>query len=315
MSAMQTGQKELNLSGKRIGVFGKGGSGKSTTVVLLAHDLLKYGYEVCILDADSTNIGLSSVLGMDQSPEPLMSYYGGTIFSGGLVTCPVDDPTPLPGAKMALDELPTQYYRRTPIGITLLVAGKIGDQGPGAGCDGPISKIARDFRIQTHGKDIVTLVDFKAGFEEIARGVITSLDWAIMVIDPTLAAVEMAYNMKDIVNEIKKGRLPATHHLDNPDLVALANQQYLDTKIRGVMFLLNKVGDAATETYLRAKLAKRDIEPACVIHADPSISTSWLKGTFLMSRMQQEDLTGFIYKLEEAERMAASHPVRNSMEE
>jgi len=56
------------LSGKRIGVFGKGGSGKSTTVVLLAHGLLTCGYEVCILDADSTNLGLSSILGMDQPP-------------------------------------------------------------------------------------------------------------------------------------------------------------------------------------------------------------------------------------------------------
>jgi CO dehydrogenase nickel-insertion accessory protein CooC1 len=182
--------KKTELAGKRIGVFGKGGSGKSTTVVLLARQLRNLGYEVCILDADSTNIGLPFVLGVDQSPDSLMEYFGGTVFSGGLVTCPVDDPTLLPGSEIYLDELPPQYYRQNQMGITLLVAGKIGDQGPGSGCDGPVSKIARDIRIKKHEGSPVTLVDFKAGFEDTARGVITGLDWAIVLVDPTIAAVE-----------------------------------------------------------------------------------------------------------------------------
>jgi hypothetical protein len=29
-------------------------------------------------------------------------------------------------------------------GIRYLIAGKIGDQGPGAGCDGPVAQIARE---------------------------------------------------------------------------------------------------------------------------------------------------------------------------
>jgi len=151
---------ERTLAGERIGVFGKGGSGKTTTSVLMAKVLRKQGYEVCVLDADSTNIGLYKTLGIDHPPDSLIDYYGGMVFSGGTVTCPVDDPTPLIGAEVSLDQLSTRFYAQTPEGIIYLSAGKIAGMGPGAGCDGPINKIARDFRLLSDRKSLVTLVDF-----------------------------------------------------------------------------------------------------------------------------------------------------------
>ena len=301
MEETRIDQQRLILAGKRIGVFGKGGSGKSTAVILLAQGLRERGYEVCVLDADSTNIGLPNALGIDQAPRPLLDYFGGMVFSGGLVTCPVDNPTRLPESEIDLDELPPQYYRQNPAGITLLVAGKIGDQGPGAGCDGPIAKIARDVRLSRDGETPLTLVDFKAGFEDSARGAITSLDWAIVLVDPTTAAVEMAVNLRDMVAQIKSGTLPATRHLESPDLVAIANELFLGARIKGVLVLLNKIDDAETEDYLRTKLAERGIEPGGVIHEDPSSSVSWLKGTPLEVKKSPDDLSGFIRALEAAE--------------
>jgi len=239
-------EKEKGLAGKRIGVFGKGGSGKSTVLVLLARVLRQRGYEVCILDADSTNIGMPGALGIDRAPKTLIDYFGGMVFSGGLVTCPVDDPTPLPGAEFSLEELPSEFYAQSQDGITLLEAGKIGDQGPGAGCDGPISKVARDIKIHQNGEQPVTLVDFKAGFEDSARGVITSLDWAVVVVDPTVAAVEMAANMKDMVRQIKEGVLPATDHLESPELVEWANKIFDQARIKDVSIVLNNVRDEET---------------------------------------------------------------------
>lgn len=270
--------KNQRLQGKRIGIFGKGGAGKSTFVVLLAITLRENGYEVCVLDADSTNIGLSQALGIDIPPQTLLDYYGGMIFSGGRVTCPVDDPTPLENAQVCLQQMPRQYYARTQDGIIFLSAGKIGNQGPGAGCDGPISKIARDFEITMGNQKPITLIDFKAGFEDSARGVMTNLDWAIVTVDPTIASVGIAANMRDMVDQIKLDVLPATAHLESQEMVTLANRFFTDARIESVFVILNRVPNMEIENHLREKLAQHGIEPIGVIHEDPSIPPAWLKG-------------------------------------
>ncbi len=266
------------LNGKRIGLFGKGGCGKSTVAVLLAKALKDIGYDVCLLDADSTNVGLSKALGAAADPAPLLDYYGGMVFSGGYVTCPVDDPTPLKGAEVFIDELPEGYYETTPSGIHLFVAGKMGDKGPGAGCDGPIAKIARDFRPVYADERPVTLVDYKAGFEDSARGNIISLDWIIVVVDPTSAAIQMAIHMRDMVAQLKAGGLPATAHLGDPAIVDLVNQLYREARVKDVLFILNRVRDDETERYIWDKLAEYEIAPIGTVYDDPALSMAWLKG-------------------------------------
>jgi CO dehydrogenase nickel-insertion accessory protein CooC1 len=73
------GNNQNSLAGKKIGFFGKGGAGKSTAVVLIARALVKAGYTVCIVDADSTNVGLHQALGIEQPPSPLIDYYRNTV--------------------------------------------------------------------------------------------------------------------------------------------------------------------------------------------------------------------------------------------
>ena len=290
--------EEKELSGKRIGIFGKGGSGKSTVAVLLAKALRKSGYEVCVLDADSTNIGLSQALGIKNSPTPLLDYFGGMVFSGGAVTCPVDDPTPLNNADIAIEALPAEYRGRSPDDIQFFIAGKMGDKGPGAGCDGPIAKIARDFSPQFKGEQPVTLVDFKAGFEDSARGNIVSLDWIVVVIDPTIAAVEMAIDMKEMVDQLKAGVLPATAHLEYPKLIELAYQMYRDANVKGVLFILNRVRDDLAEQFLRDKLVENGIKPLGVIHDTPAISMAWLMGESLINTSAQREAELILQSIE-----------------
>lgn len=195
----------LPLSGTHLGLFGKGGAGKSTVTVLLARGFSLLGYRPVVLDADSTNIGITQALGAGDGPDTLIEHFGGLVFSGGAVTCPVDDPTPLVGAELDLDHLPTRFLGQTPLGIRVLVGGKMGDLGPGAGCDGPIAKVARDVRVRGGGDPPLLLVDFKAGFEDSARGVLTGLDWAVVVVDPTTASLHMAIHMKQMVRKIRGG--------------------------------------------------------------------------------------------------------------
>jgi CO dehydrogenase maturation factor len=292
-------KENKKLSGRRIGILGKGGSGKSTVTALLAGALRDSGYKVCVLDADSTNIGLHQALGLKKLPASLIDYFGGAAFSGGSVTCPVDDPTPLPGAKIYLNKLSDKYYARSQEGIFFLTAGKIGDKGPGAGCDGPISKISRDLRITGFGDNPVTLIDLKAGLEDPARGVITSLDWIIVVVDANNASIQIAADIKKIVGQIRAGKLPATRHLDNPKLVKIANKIFLNSKIRDVMVLLNKIKGKDVESYIKRKLIKNGIEPAGTIYEDNSISLLWLKGEPIKYDKKMPGVEELIKKMEE----------------
>ena len=287
------------LDGKRIGILGKGGSGKSTAAALLAKALRARGYDLCVLDADSTNVGLHQALGLGKPPVSLIDYFGGTVFSGGAVTCPVDDPMLLARSEISLDEIPDDYYSRNREGIFFLVAGKIGDKGPGAGCDGPISKITRDLKIKKSGKALLTLIDIKAGLEDPARGVITSLDQAVVVVDPSTASIQVAADIKNVVARIKSGELPATRHLDKPELVEMANRIFLNAKIKSVLVILNKIKNKETESYLRAKLKKEGIEPAGTIRQDGSISLSWLRGEPIDAVKAGKDAEKLVERLEE----------------
>lgn len=275
------------LLGKRVGVVGKGGAGKSTSVVHLAAALRRQGYTVCVLDADSANMGLNQALGIDTPPRPLLDYFGGMVFSGGAVTCPVDDPVPLAGAQLDLATLAPEYCPRNEDGIFLLTAGKIADKGPGAGCDGPIGKIVRDVRLRVGDTAPVTLVDFKAGFEDAARGVVTSFDWLIAVVDPTNAAIQVASAMKAMVSRIKAGERPATKHLERPELVDTANQIFREATIKDVLVVLNRIRDRETREYLRVQLDHRGIQVIGTIPEDPAIAIAWLVGSPLPVGLQE----------------------------
>jgi CO dehydrogenase nickel-insertion accessory protein CooC1 len=286
------------LSGSRIGIVGKGGAGKSTASVLLSRALAQLGYRVWILDADSTNVGLHSALGLDACPESLVDYFGGTVFRGGSVGCPVDDPRPLAGARLQPDDLPPQYRGESAEGISLVVAGKLGAMGTGAGCDGPIGKIARDLSIEDPQGDSVMLIDFKAGFEDSARGVITSLDRLLVMVDPTGASLQLAVDMKQLVDAIRGGTAPATAHLHQPELVEAALQQYRDSALRGMTCVLSRCADKQVATQLRQGLHQRELEPLGVIHEDAAIAQAWLKGERIEAPRAESDAWKVAHRLE-----------------
>lgn len=287
------------FANKRIGVLGKGGSGKSTITVLLAKALRDSGYQVCVLDADSTNAGIHQALGFENPPVSLMDYFGGPVFSGGKVSCPVDDPTPLPEATVDLNEVPEKYYAFDQQGLSLFQLGKIGDKGPGAGCDGPVSKITRDLRIEGIGDQAVTLIDVKAGLEDSARGIITSMDYIITVVDPTPASIQIAADIKELISRIKAGESPSTEHLESPELVELAKRTYREARIKDSFALLNKVKDEQIENYVSQKLKEKGVDTIGVIYDDSSISLSWLQEKPLEGTQANKDMMSAVKRLEQ----------------
>jgi CO dehydrogenase nickel-insertion accessory protein CooC1 len=131
--------------------------------------------------------------------------------------------------------------------------------------------------------------------------VVTGLDWAILVVDPTGASVHMAANMKDMIDRLKAGEPPATAHMESPELAEIARRIFREATIKGVLLLLNKVDDQETESYLREKLAERGMKPIGVVRRDRSISQSWLKGEPLDVTNLEPGINQIIDELEAAE--------------
>jgi CO dehydrogenase maturation factor len=277
------------LSGIKFGIFGKGGSGKSTVTTLLATALMKRGYRVVILDADSTNVGLHHALGFKRAPRPLLDYHGGMVFQGGHVKCPIDDPAPLTNPKIDLMSFPEEYFVRDAEGLTLFQAGKIGDKGPGAGCDGPMAKIARDVEFHMDGDAPLTLVDFKAGFEDSARGAIVTLDYAIVVVEPTRPSIEIAKEMRNLTYQIRAGISPATQHYERAEQVELANYFYRHSRLKDTFCILNKVNNAQENDLIEDELRTSKLKCLGSLPATPLIVHHWFKGQKLhVPQLNQE---------------------------
>lgn len=286
--------------------IGRGGSGKSTWLVLVAKALREQGREVCVLDADSTNIGLPQALGMSSPPRPLVDYFGGMVFQGGLVTCPVDDPSLIENPVIDLAELPAEYQSVGASGITLLQAGKLSDFGLGAGCDGPLVKLARDVRVRRGERAVDLLVDFKAGLEDTSRGVLVGMDAIVVVCDPSTAGVQTAVALKGVLEEQRGGHVPSTAHLESPVLAELMRKLYRDWRVVGMEVVLNKVPEPETEAYLRERLAAEGITVAACLPDLKPMRDAWLRGRELPTQAAATAAKALALRLEDQVREAGA---------
>jgi len=224
-------QSNKPLRGKRILVCGKGGSGKSTVVALIATVLQHKAYETMVLDGDASNpeglVRLLFGLGIEGEPKPLIEFFGGV----DVVTCPVDDPSPLtrindsdPVPEHRIDlfkEISAEYYLQKG-STTLLQAGKI--ETYGQGCDGPLEKVVRDFMVEG---DAVNLIDMKAGIEHFGRKIPDRMDVILGVLDYTLESVSIAKRMAEFCQE---------------------------AGIKNFWLILNKIGSEEVESMIMDKL-------------------------------------------------------------
>jgi hypothetical protein len=199
---------------------------------------------------------------------------------------------------VSLDELGPRYVARNDEGVALVLAGKLAGLGQGAGCDGPIGKIARDLRVTGLGSNGVSLVDFKAGFEDSTRGVTTSLDWVIAVVDPTTAGIQVAIELARAVRQIQSGVLPATRHLGGAVMVELAERQFREARIRGVLAVLNRVPDSPSLAYLEGALADEGPPIVGVFDEEPVIQGQWLRGQRVRADGHDERAVALVRRLE-----------------
>jgi len=264
------------LSGKRILVCGKGGSGKSTLVAMMATILQRKAYQVMVLDGDASNpeglVRLLFGLGVEGEPKPLIEFFGGI----EAVTCPVDDPSPLtriddqvPVPEKRIDvykEVGPEFYLQNG-NITLFQAGKIDTYGQG--CDGPLEKVVRDFMLEG---DAVNLIDMKAGIEHFGRRIPDRMDLVIGVLDYTLESVSIAKKMADFCQE---------------------------ASIKYFCLILNKIGSNEIESILVDKLANLQDKVIGSIPYDQELIKAGLSGNALVECKALEDIDHIVERLEQ----------------
>ena len=235
---------------EKIAVCGKGGSGKSVLVRLLANGLQARGNRALVIDSDESNTGLHRMLGFDKPPEPLIGLLGGKQKLEEQLEAAVragesEMNVELIHQEMQLSDIPPEYMLENN-GIRLINIGKILMALEGCAC--PMGIVSRSFlKKLTLEPDEIAVVDMEAGVEHFGRGVETSIDCVLVVVEPSIDSLEVAEKIKELATQID---------------------------IADTWVVLNKITSDDIAERLTDYLDKRDIQVIGTIHQNQEIFES-----------------------------------------
>ncbi len=251
----------------KISVCGKGGSGKSAIVTLLANEARDRGYQVLVVDSDESNLGLYRMLGFDTPPVPLMELAGGKKrvqrqMKSGLSRGELEDQmTVLGHDDISTEDLSYPYILQKD-GIGLVSIGKILQSLEGCAC--PMGVLSREFLKKLRLKDNeMAVVDMEAGVEHFGRGVQTSVDNVLVVVEPSMESITLAERINDLAT---------------------------GSGVRSAWAVLNKVSSDEMASKLKEELGKRGIAVAGAIHNDPEIFEACFEGRPLHEGKATEEI-------------------------
>lgn len=252
----------------KISVCGKGGSGKTVVTTLLAHALRGRGYRALVVDSDESNSGLHRLLGFDRAPVPLVELVGGkqevkNAFPKDRSLQSAMGTNVLVQDRIPLGDLPPEYVVSRD-GVSLVAVGKILQSLEGCAC--PMGVLSREFLRKLHLEaDEVAIVDMEAGVEHFGRGVESSIDAVLMVVDPSFESVQLAERVNGMTAEIGISRRWALLNKIASDDISLKLKQELsgrDVDVIGSIRYDSKIFDACLAGLPAQSIeAARDIEP------------------------------------------------------
>ena len=241
----------------KISVCGKGGSGKSTIVSLLASEAQARGYHVLVVDSDESNSGLFRMLGFDQLPTPLMELVGGK----KSLQRKMGQPNIFAEANILIEHIPSPHLLKRD-GLMLVSIGKILQSLEGCAC--PMGVLSREFlKKLTLKADELVIVDMEAGVEHFGRGVETSIDSVLIVVEPPFESLEVGERIHSLAAGIG---------------------------IKNIWAVLHKVPSEEIATKLEGELKKRGIDVIGCIHLDSEVFKSSVEGGALSKGRAAEEV-------------------------
>jgi CO dehydrogenase maturation factor len=254
---------------KKIAICGKGGSGKSSIVTLLANGLRKIGYRILVVDSDESNPGLYRMLGFEDRPAPLLELVGGKteVFQA------FSEDTESPASVLTQDEIQTREIPLSYVAekdrIRLVCIGKILQSLEGCAC--PMGALSREFlkRLSLQ-EDEVALVDMEAGVEHFGRGVETSVDSVLIVTEPSFDSLELTGKINTLATEVG---------------------------IESAWTILNKITSEEIALRLRRKLEEKGIPVIGSIGYEPEIFQAGLEGRPICSDKVERNIARILDRL------------------
>lgn len=250
-------------------VSGRGGSGKSTLVALMAKRLAERG-PVLVVDADESNLGLGAMLGLEPPGQTILENLGGkpAVRENLLASLRGGDGERVEifADGLAIDSLPPEASRKKGH-LTFVRVGKIDHSMEGCAC--PMGAVARAFlKKLTVGDDEWVLVDTEAGVEHFGRGILEGADCVVFIVEPSHEGAILADKASRLAGEVGKP----------------------------FYAVLNKVDDD-TEPVLRSRLSKNDLVVLGVIPYDQRIARANLEGDSLEGMPLEAELDRILASL------------------
>ena len=239
---------------KKIAICGKGGSGKSIIATLLANGMQARRHRVLVVDSDESNTGLFRLLGFERSPEPLLDLMGGKQkieeeLAARVAAGESELSVELMMDEISVAEIPDKYILARD-GIRLVSVGKILMALEGCAC--PMGVVSRSFLKKLHLEaDEKAIIDLEAGVEHFGRGVETSVDTVLVVVEPSVDSLEVAERIFELSSGLNIG---------------------------DVWAVLNKIPSEEIAARLKERLDQKGIPVIGSIHSDTEIFQACLEG-------------------------------------
>jgi CO dehydrogenase maturation factor len=250
-------------------VCGRGGSGKSTLVTMLAQTLGKK-HKVLVVDADESNLGLGRMLGIQPPVQTLMDSLGGKKAVGKSLMAAMrsegTEEVKMFSGNFTFGDLSADSVSWSG-SVGLAQVGKVEHANEGCAC--PMGALAREFLNKLkENEDEWVIVDTEAGVEHFGRGVLEGVDALLMTVDPSYEAVLLAEKAAILANEAGKS----------------------------FSVILSKVDEDA-EVPLKEMLKGKEIEVAAILPYSAEISKANLVGEPLAAESLRQTLNELITRI------------------